>query len=191
MITGFDLVAEQLRIAAGEPLGYGQERVKASGHSIAFRLCAEDPTRDFAPAIGDILLLRMPEGDGVRVDSGVAQGGAVSPAFDPMLAKIVVHGRDRADAIERGVRALKDTVLLGVTTNAGFLRRIVEQADFRAGATHTGFIAEHLDALIPPPPTPEQETLLVAATALASPEIVAAATAVPDQHAAMGGWRNR
>jgi propionyl-CoA carboxylase alpha chain/3-methylcrotonyl-CoA carboxylase alpha subunit/acetyl-CoA/propionyl-CoA carboxylase biotin carboxyl carrier protein len=191
MITGYDLVAEQLRVAAGEALGYGQDAIGSRGHAIEFRLCAEDAARDFAPAIGDILLLRMPEGEGVRVDSGIAQGGAVSPAFDPMLAKIIVHGQDRAEAITRGIRALKETVLLGVTTNAGFLRRIVEQPGFRAGETHTGFIAEHLDALIPPPPTPDQETLLVAAAALANPQITGAAEAVPDLHAAMGGWRKR
>ena len=190
MITGFDLVAEQLRVAAGETLGYGQERVTATGHSIEFRLCAEDPGRDFAPAIGDILLLRMPEGPGVRVDSGIAQGQAVRPAFDPMLAKLIVHGADRADAIARGIQALRDCVLLGVTTNTSFLRRIIEQPDFQSGDVHTGFIGEHLDALIPPPPDEARKRLLVAAAALSNRQLVEAAEGVPEPHASMGAWRN-
>src|SRR3546814_6604039 len=98
-ITGIDLVHEQLRVAAGETLGYGQEAVKSQGHAIEFRIYAEDAARGYTPTTGPILVLHPPEGDGVRWDSGVLQGGEVTSAFDPLIAKLIIRGADRNDAI--------------------------------------------------------------------------------------------
>src|SRR5467141_3963780 len=125
MITGVDLVAEQLAVAAGHPLTFGQDDVRSSGHAIEARLYAEAPERDFAPTTGKVLLLKCPEGEGLRIDSGIAQGQVITTAFDPMLAKIVVHGATRSEAIARAGGAIDNLVLLGCETNAAFLRRIL------------------------------------------------------------------
>ena len=189
-ITGFDLVREQLRIAAGEKLGYGQDAIRRRGHAIELRLYAEDPARNFAPTTGDILLWREPAGPGIRVDTGFLQGQAVTAAFDPMLAKLIVHGDDRAEAIARGRRALEDFAVLGLATNGGFLHRLLAHPAFVAGDLHTGLIAEN-PALAKPAERPPAETLaLLAAAALATRPVRDAADAVPVLYAAMGHWRN-
>src|ERR1700675_4715651 len=112
MTTGLDLVAQQLAVAAGHPLAFRQDDVRSSGHAIEARLYAEAPERDFAPTTGKILALEFPQGDGVRIDSGIAQGQLITTAFDPMLAKIVVHGATRSEAIARARRAIDNLVLL-------------------------------------------------------------------------------
>jgi acetyl-CoA/propionyl-CoA carboxylase biotin carboxyl carrier protein len=127
LVTGRDLVADQIRIAAGEPLGFDQADLTASGDAIEVRLYAEDPEDGFLPAIGRVELVRWPAGDGVRVDAGIAQGDEVGGRFDPMLAKIVAHGRDRQEALARLTRALDDTLVLGLVTNLRFLRWLVRQ----------------------------------------------------------------
>jgi excisionase family DNA binding protein len=126
-VTGRDLVADQLRIAAGEALGFGQADVGFAGHAVEVRLYAEDPEEGFLPATGRISALRWPDGPGIRVDSGVARGTAVTDRFDPMLAKIIAHGRDRPEALERLADALDQTLVLGLTTNLRFLRWLVRQ----------------------------------------------------------------
>ena len=132
-VTGRDLVADQLRIAAGQPLGFTQAGVEPTGHAIEARLYAEDPESGFLPATGRIELLRWPAGEGIRVDAGVAAGDEVSDRFDPMLAKIVAHGRDRPEALARLAGALDDTVVLGLTTNLRFLRWLVRQPAVTTG----------------------------------------------------------
>ena len=139
-ITGIDLVLQQLRVAAGEKLGFGQTDVKAKGHSIEFRIYAEDAARGYTPTTGPVLVLHPPQGEGVRWDSGILQGGEVTSAFDPMIAKLIVTGRDRADAIAKGDAALRDTVLLGCKTNTAFLRRLIAHPAFVSGDVHTGFL---------------------------------------------------
>jgi acetyl/propionyl-CoA carboxylase alpha subunit len=187
-VTGLDLVAEQLRIAGGAALGYAQDAVATRGHAIELRLYAEDSRRDFAPTTGPILAWRTPPG--VRIDSGIMEGGRVTAAFDPMLAKIIVHGADRPEAIAKAIQALNDLVLLGCRTNAGFLKRLLADPDFAAGAIHTGLIAEK-PALAEDPPLDETMTArLLAAAALSLRSVRDAADAVPSLHAAMGGWRN-
>src|SRR3546814_20582299 len=121
-ITGIDLVHEQLRVAAGETLGYGQEAVKSQGHAIEFRIYAEDAARGYTPTTGPILVLHPPEGDGVRWDSGVLQGGEVTSAFDPMIAKLIIRGADRNAAIVKADKALTETVLHGCKTHTAFLQ---------------------------------------------------------------------
>jgi propionyl-CoA carboxylase alpha chain/3-methylcrotonyl-CoA carboxylase alpha subunit/acetyl-CoA/propionyl-CoA carboxylase biotin carboxyl carrier protein len=189
-ITGLDLVGEQLRVAAGEVLGYGQENISMAGHAIEVRLYAEDPARDFAPVTGEILGYAEPQGVGIRVDSGVAKGQTIGAAFDPMLAKLIVHAPDRAAALAKADKALADFVLLGFKTNAGFLRRLLADEDVRAGNTYTGLIAEKPQLL--PEPEPDTGTLhaVLAAAALSLRPVCEAADQVPALHANMGLWRN-
>ncbi|MEO0952041.1 MAG: biotin carboxylase N-terminal domain-containing protein [Pseudomonadota bacterium] len=140
-ITGLDLVALQLDVAEGRPLPFGQDDVRLAGHSIEVRLYAEDPTRDFLPQTGDIALWRPAAG--VRTDAGIETGDIISPHYDPLLAKIIAHGRDRATARRRLVTALEDTVLLGITHNRDFLRAALEHEAFAAGEATTHFIDDH------------------------------------------------
>jgi propionyl-CoA carboxylase alpha chain/3-methylcrotonyl-CoA carboxylase alpha subunit/acetyl-CoA/propionyl-CoA carboxylase biotin carboxyl carrier protein len=189
-ITGLDLVREQLRIAAGEPLGYDQAQVRARGHAIEYRVYAEDPAAGFLPTTGPLLAHRPPAGEGVRVDAGVAEGQTVSAAFDPMLAKLIVTGDTREQARERADRALADYVLLGCRSNLAFLRRLNAHPAFAAGEVHTGLL--DADPSLAEEPTPEPEALLrlLAAAALVARPLREAADAVPAMHAAMGAWRN-
>ncbi len=146
LTTGRDLVADQLRIAAGEPLGFSQADVRLDGHAIEVRLYAEDAEHGFLPATGRIERLRWPTGEGIRVDAGVAEGDEVGGRFDPMLAKIIARGSDRADALDRLTRALDQTVVLGLTTNLRFLRWLVREPVVRDGQART----DTLDRIWPP-----------------------------------------
>jgi len=145
-VTGRDLVADQLRIAAGEPVGIGQSDLRLDGHAVEVRLYAEDAEAGFLPATGRIERLRWPVGEGIRVDAGVTEGDLIGGRFDPMLAKIVAHGSDRADALERLADALDATVVLGLTTNLRFLRWLVREPLLRAGEART----DMLERLWPP-----------------------------------------
>jgi propionyl-CoA carboxylase alpha chain len=189
MTTGIDLVAEQIRIAEGEALGYGQAQVRHVGHAIECRLCAEDVLHDFAPAVGRLRVFRTPEAEGLRLDTGVAEGDEVTTNFDSMLAKLIVIGRDRDEAIARMRAALANTMTLGVTTNAAYLERVLAHPNFIGGDTHTGFLAEHAATLAPPPPTPEQLSVLIAAALLTNRTVVDPRYAAPAVHAAIGDWR--
>jgi acetyl/propionyl-CoA carboxylase alpha subunit len=124
----------------------------------------------------------------VRVDHGLREGERVSAAFDPMLAKVAAHGADRAQAIARLHGALRDTVILGTTTNTDYLARVVDHAAFRAGSTHTGFLEEHAGELRPAAHDPGDERLVIAAAALAGPHFDRRAT-LPEPLGAMGAWR--
>ena len=143
LVTGLDLVELQLRVAAGEPLPLGQDDVQLRGHAAEVRLYAEDPAAGFLPTGGRVLALRWPEG--VRVDSGIAAGGFVGSDYDPMLAKVIAHGSDRADALRRLDAALRDTVVLGLGTNTAFLRALLADADVRAGRLDTGLVGRRLE----------------------------------------------
>jgi len=190
MTTGLDLVAEQLAVAAGHPLAFRQEEVKSTGHAIEARLYAEAPERNFAPTTGKVLALQYPQGDGLRVDSGIGQGQAITTAFDPMLAKIVVHGTTRSEAIARAFAAIDNFVLLGCETNAAFLRRILGDEGFKAGEVHTGYLDEHPDIARGALPDENVERQLLAAAALLTKPVCDAAHAVPELHASLGSWRN-
>jgi propionyl-CoA carboxylase alpha chain/3-methylcrotonyl-CoA carboxylase alpha subunit/acetyl-CoA/propionyl-CoA carboxylase biotin carboxyl carrier protein len=190
MVTGLDLVELQIRVARGESIPFTQTQVTATGHAIELRLYAEDPENDFLPATGPLLTYRMPDGDGIRVENGFCQGMQVSSAFDPMLAKLVVHGRDRSESIKRALHALNDTLVLGVTTNVDFLKRIILHPAFADGQIHTGFILRHSKDLDPPPLSMEQRDMLLAAAALSSREFIDRAFAVPEPYASLGNWRN-
>ncbi|MEU7022405.1 acetyl/propionyl/methylcrotonyl-CoA carboxylase subunit alpha [Streptomyces sp. NPDC046203] len=149
LITGLDLVEWQLRVAAGEPLDFGQDDVRLDGWAIEARICAEDPSRGFLPSGGTVLALDEPQGDGVRTDSGLAEGTEVSSLYDPMLSKVIVHGPDRATALRKLRAALAGTVTLGVPTNAGFLRRLLAHPDVVAGDLDTGLVEREAEGLVP------------------------------------------
>jgi acetyl-CoA/propionyl-CoA carboxylase, biotin carboxylase, biotin carboxyl carrier protein len=190
MTTGLDLVEQQLVVAAGHPLSFKQQDVRASGHSIEARLYAEAPERDFSPTTGKVLALKYPEGDGVRVDSGITEGQLVTTAFDPMLAKIIVHAPTRSEAIVRARRAIEDFVLLGCETNAAFLGRILADQGFKAGEVHTGYLDEHPDIAKGAAHDESVRRRLLAAAALLTRPVRDAADAIPVLHASIGSWRN-
>ncbi|MFF1921530.1 acetyl/propionyl/methylcrotonyl-CoA carboxylase subunit alpha [Streptomyces sp. NPDC058221] len=149
LVTGLDLVEWQLRVAAGEQLPYGQSDITLTGHAVEARVCAEDPARGFLPSGGTVLALHEPQGGGVRTDSGLAEGGEVGSLYDPMLSKVIAYGPDRATALRRLRGALADTVVLGVPTNAGFLRRLLGHPAVVAGELDTGLVEREVDALVP------------------------------------------
>jgi geranyl-CoA carboxylase alpha subunit len=151
MITGFDLVAWQLDVAAGKKLPVSQEEVTLNGHAIEVRLYAEDAYNGFLPQIGTAEYLGWPAGVGVRVDHGLRPGQAVTAFYDAMVAKIITHGRDRAEAIRRMLRALRETTVHGLVTNRSFLHKIVEHPVFQSGEATTDFIAKHMQAPKPAP----------------------------------------
>jgi acetyl-CoA/propionyl-CoA carboxylase biotin carboxyl carrier protein len=137
LVTGRDLVADQIRIAGDEALGFGQGDVRHDGHAVEVRVYAEDAEAGFLPATGTIHRLRWPAGYGIRVDAGVAECNEVTDRFDPMLAKIIAHGQDRDEALDRLTRALDETVILGLTTNLRFLRWLVREPAVRDGLAGT------------------------------------------------------
>ena len=144
MVTGLDLVREQIRIAAGEPLSLAQEDVRLHGHAIECRINAEDVSRGFLPAPGTITAYREPGGPGIRVDSGVAVGSEISPLYDPMIAKLIVHDVDREHARRRMLRALGEFELGGVTSLLGFHRALLAHPCFVAGETCHGLVESEL-----------------------------------------------
>jgi acetyl-CoA/propionyl-CoA carboxylase, biotin carboxylase, biotin carboxyl carrier protein len=162
LVTGWDLVEWQLRIAAGEKLAIGQADIRMHGHAIEARVYAEDPARGFLPTGGDVLELIEPNGPGVRVDSGLSAGMVVSSDYDPMLAKVVAHGADRAAALRNLDRALADTAVLGVVTNVEFVRFLLADPDVAAGRLDTGLLDRRAGDFVVAPPSDEQ---LIAAAA--------------------------
>jgi 3-methylcrotonyl-CoA carboxylase alpha subunit len=148
MITGLDLVELQFRVAAGEALGFVQGDLKINGHAVEARVYAEDPEHDFLPSTGKLWALRLPEeGNGIRVDSGVAEGGAVTPYYDPMIAKVIAHGATRDEALDRLSAALTQTIVAGPKSNVAFLKALANHPDFRAGKLDTGLIEREKVAL--------------------------------------------
>ncbi|MBX3276207.1 MAG: acetyl-CoA carboxylase biotin carboxylase subunit [Sandaracinaceae bacterium] len=148
LITGIDLVREQVRIAAGEPLGYAQGDVVARGHAIQCRVYAEDPATNFLPSPGRIEVLRTPSGPGVRDDSGAYEGCEISSYYDPLVSKLCVWAPTRAQAIERMRRALSEYVVAGIETNLPFHLALLREPEFVAGDYDTGFIARHEATLL-------------------------------------------
>jgi len=142
-VTGIDLVKEQIRVAAGLPLGFTQQDVSWTGHAIEMRINAEDPLRKFMPNPKRIARWVAPAGPGVRVDSGFGPGSDVPPNYDSLVAKLIVHGADRAEAIARASRALREFLVVGPATTISYHRAILESPDFRSGNLSTRFIEDH------------------------------------------------
>ncbi len=147
MVTGIDIVKEQLRIAAGLPLSFKQEHVSFNGWSIECRINAEDPLNNFAPSPGKLKGYRSPGGIGIRVDSGVYNGFVISPFYHPMISKLVAWGRDRNEVILRMRRALYEYIIVGVKTNILLHKAVMENPDFVAGNFGTHFLEHETDLL--------------------------------------------
>lgn len=190
---GIDLVEWQLRIAAGEPLPFGQDDIALTGHAVEARICAEtvsvkEGARGFLPSGGTVLLLREPDGDGVRTDSGLSAGTEVGSLYDPMLSKVIAYGPDRPTALRRLRAALADTVTLGVPTNAGFLRRLLAHPAVVAGELDTGLVEREADGLVPRE-VPEEVYEAAAAVRLAALRPAPRADGWSDPFDAPTGWR--
>ena len=165
-ITGLDLVEWQMRVASGEPLTLAQDDVQLNGHAIEVRLTAEDVAAGFLPQTGPVLRWRRPEGDAVRIDHGLAEGGVVSPYYDSMVAKLVAHGRTRQEARRKLLRAVEQCVLLGLPTNQGFLADCLADPVFAEGSqVHTGFVQERFGARLSERWQPPLRTVALAAFA--------------------------
>jgi len=186
MVTGIDLVAQQIYAAAGRELDFSQSAIVSDGHAIEVRLYAEAPERGYVPTTGKVLLLEYPHG--VRIDSGILQGQHITTAFDPMLAKIISHAPTRMDAVTKSHRAVQELVLLGCETNAGFLARILADEAFLGGQFHTGYLEQnpHIAA----GNTSDGLSAFLASAALLTRAVRDSADAVPELHAAIGSWRN-
>jgi 3-methylcrotonyl-CoA carboxylase alpha subunit len=185
MITGLDLVEWQLRVAAGEPLPLRQEDLTLRGHAIEARLYAEDPSREFLPSTGLLEFFSVPEGEpGVRVDAGVRAGDRISPFYDPMMAKLIVHGATRDDALARLRQALARCQVVGVASNVEFLARLASSASFAGARLDTALIERERDWLFAPQEVPPDAAWEAAARASLG---LAAADASP--WGATDGWR--
>jgi len=196
MITGVDLVAWQLSVAAGSKLPRSQNELSINGHALEVRLYAENPARNFMPATGTLSRLRFADHDRhVRIDTGVVEGDVVTPFYDPMIAKIIVWDENRDRALSRLRGAIKNTEVVGVKTNLGFLGHIAANPHFAAAELDTGFIERHQDVLIPPPtPTPRRVLALAALAVLLERADDAEATAWNNADAtspwhSVAGWR--
>jgi len=194
MITGLDLVEWQILVADDRPLPLGQEDLAIDGHAIEVRLYAEDPDNDFLPAPGRLRHLAFPEEEGgVRVDTGVRAGDTITPHYDPMIAKLIVHGPDRPTACRRLGHALRETKAAGPATNLGFLRHIVRHRafapEFGDPDLDTGFIERFRDALLPGPGRAPAEAILLAALGVTLDRRSSATGGWTDPWSATDGWR--
>jgi len=193
MITGTDLVEWQLRVAAGQPLPKQQQELAIHGHAIEARVYAENPEKGFLPSIGTLLCMDTPShvafelGD-VRIDSGVRAGDAISPFYDPMIAKLIVWGADRAQALARMAQALSEFHIVGLATNIAFLKRLVEGDAFAHADLDTGLIERNTATLFPPPGPAPLSALALAAVALVAAETPASSNPA-DPWTSTHGWR--
>lgn len=170
LVTGIDLVREQIRVAAGEKLSFTQSDISLTGHAIECRVYAEDPENKFLPSPGRITRLRLPHGPGVRDDGGVYEGAEVSIYYDPMISKFCVHGRDRAEAIDRMRRALAEYEVGGIKTTLPFFRELMDDAEFIEGKLDTGFIPRFNDRRKVGETTEIERDIAIIAAALAYSE---------------------
>jgi 3-methylcrotonyl-CoA carboxylase alpha subunit len=192
-ITGLDLVEWQIRVARGERLPFRQDQLEARGHAMEVRLYAEDPEREFLPQTGPLWHLRLPEAmPGIRIDAGIREGDTVSIHYDPMIAKIIAAGADRAEAIARLRMALAQTEVAGIATNLAFLQAILRHPAFAAGEVDTGFIERNRGELRPDETVPPRAVALASLAWLRMAEREAAASEAPgDPHspwALLRGW---
>jgi 3-methylcrotonyl-CoA carboxylase alpha subunit len=184
VITGLDLVEWQFRIAAGEKLPLTQDKVPLVGHAVEARLYAEDPERGFLPSTGRLLALSLPQGVGLRVDTGVEKGSEVTPFYDPMIAKLIAHRKTRAEALDWLAQALDNTVVVGPRSNAGFLAALCRAEGFRKGEFDTGFIDRNLESLGAAPRDLDRAAAALGAHALVERErarIFASVMRAPDE----------
>jgi 3-methylcrotonyl-CoA carboxylase alpha subunit len=187
-VTGTDLVRAQIDVASGAPLPWTESPPSPRGHAIECRVYAEDPEHGFLPQAGPLLIYREPAGPGIRIDSGVEEGGAISVHYDPLLAKLVASAGTRSAAIARARTALRSFPVLGVRTNIPFLLRLLEHPAFEAGDLHTGFVDEHAETLLREP-APDTVAIAAATVETATPASAPASGApVTDPWATLEDW---
>ena len=196
LVTGIDLATWQIRIAAGESLPCTQADIQQRGHAIECRIYAEDPNNHFLPSIGEISYYQRAKGPGVRVDDGIETGLHVTPYYDPMLAKVITWGHDRDEAIRKMVRALRDTVILGVTTNIPYLLAIFDEPHFLAGDTSTDYLDVHMQNWQPRETLSESDWLALAVMEMMQggdvrgTAVLSGVTAVAEPWDEATPWRN-
>ena len=171
LITGLDLVEWQIRVAAGETLPMAQDELSINGHAVEARIYAEDAEKGFLPAVGRLMHLKFPDGD-IRVDAGVRAGDEITPFYDPMIAKVIAHGKTRAEALGKLAGALGRTEIAGTVTNTAFLARLCRDVDFSAGRLDTGLIDRNIASLTERVSAPETIVALavLAASGMVPPE---------------------
>ncbi len=184
LVHGIDLVEWQLRVAAGEALGFSQDDLVPSGHAVEARIYAEQPARGFVPTGGTVVDVLEPAGDSVRVDSGIGPGSVVTRHYDPMLAKVIAHGRTRDEALDRLDAALRGHSVIGVETNTGFLRALLAHPEVRAGRLDTGLVERDLPMLVDEAAGPPPAAVLTAAVSSLIDDLDH-----PDPWRACIGWR--
>ena len=189
MVTGADLVADQIRVAAGEPLPYKQSDIRVQGWAIECRVAAEDPFNNFLPSVGAVSLVTVPGGPGVRVDSALYDGLEISYHYDPLIAKLCSWGRNREEAIQRMRRALREFKIVGVSTNIPFHLQVMENAHFLTGKLDTGFVEKHFQ------PRHEnglgEERVALLAAALLAHRQRRSSRPAPPRTAPLSSWRLR
>ncbi|MBG6083838.1 acetyl/propionyl/methylcrotonyl-CoA carboxylase subunit alpha [Zhihengliuella flava] len=187
---GLDLVEQQVRIAAGQALAFGQDDVRLSGHAVEARVYAEDPAADFLPSAGKAFYVELPQGEGLRVDTAIEGAGTISAGFDPMIAKVIARGAHRAEALDRLDGALAETVILGVATNVEYLRSLIADDDVAAGRLDTNLIARR-GAFSSRELTGEELDFaaVVLGTGMLVPDAGAPATAPPPAAGRQGPWQ--
>lgn len=186
MVTGVDIVAMMLRIAAGDGLPFAQEEITCRGHAVEARICAEDPANNFLPSTGELAYVRFPA-DGIRVESGVESGSAVTPYYDSMLAKLIAYAATRDEALDKLGQALEESSIFGITTNQQFLKQLVDLTETRNATFHTRLIDETLDQLIDKEKTLDREALALGACFWLSQQRQAT-TSNPWQSRDLTGW---
>ena len=142
MVTGIDIIKEQIKIASGETLTYKQRDITFTGHSLEVRINAEDPDKNFMPCPGTITDLHLPGGNGVRIDTAIYPGYSIPPTYDSMIAKIIVHGKDRNESIAKMKSSIAELVVEGIKTNTDFILKILEDEDFKNNNYDTSFISK-------------------------------------------------
>jgi len=167
MITGKDLVREQIKIAEGNPLPFTQGDLKIHGHSVEIRVYAEDPKNNFLPDIGKLITYRRPEGPGIRVDDGFEEGMDIPIYYDPMIAKLITHGENRQDAIDRMIRAINEYRITGIETTLDFCRFALKHDAFTSGMFDTKFVERYFTPEMLEPVFSEEDKEVLAALAVA------------------------
>ena len=190
MITGIDLVKEQIKVARNEKLSFSQEDLKINGHSIEVRVCAEDPANNFLPDIGRLLVYKTPAGPGVRVDDSFEEGMDIPIFYDPMISKLIVHGKNREEAIQKMIRAIDDYKIVGVETTLEFCKFVLRHQAFTSGKFDTGFIGKYFKPeMLNAVPSKEVESVAALASALVFADKPLTKTDRNGELAAKNDWR--
>jgi propionyl-CoA carboxylase alpha chain len=191
MITGKDLVREQLKIAAGHPLDFSQEDLKIHGHAVEVRVYAEDPKNNFLPDIGTLVTYQRPQGPGIRVDDGFEEGMTIPIYYDPMIAKLITHAADRNSAIDRMIRAIDDYKISGIQTTLGFCRFALNHHAFRSGNFDTKFVENFFSPAVLDPTFEENELELLSALAVEFLTKSETKKTVTERNNSVSAWRKR